>query len=253
MTTNIEITPLALVFTASLVGLSLILSYHEDLSFEKDIITAFFRAVIQLLFAGFILTKVFDIDNILITIFSVLFMIINAAWNASKRGKEIENSFLISFISIAITTSVILIVLLVTKALNLTPSQIVPLSGMIAGNSMSAIGISFKTLTESYADNSQEIQEKLALGANVREASNSIILRTIKKGLIPVLDQSKTTGLVLLPGMMTGLLFAGVDPLQAILYQIMIMFVFISTTGIAIFIATLLAYRKFFSQRMELK
>lgn len=253
MTTSLQITPLSLMFTYGLVFLSLFVSYKEKLSFEKDIFIAVFRAFVQLIIAGLVLTQIFHLNHWMITLTSIMIIIINASWNTANRGKQISNNFTISFISISITTIIILAILIISGSLKFIPSQVIPLTGMIAGNSMSAIGIAYRNLIQSYSDNYQKIQEKLALGADTRQASSSIIKKTIKQGLLPVLDQSKTMGLVSIPGMMTGLLLAGIEPIKTIIYQIMIIFVFISTTSISIFISTLLAYQDFFSDRMKLK
>lgn len=250
---DLQITPLSLLFTSVLVLLSLFISYKEDLGFEKDILVAALRAFIQLSIAGFVLLKIFDVDNIYITLLAVLVIVLNAAWNASKRGEEIQNSFRISLISISITTVGILGILLVSGSLKFVPSQVIPITGMIAGNSMSAIGVSYSNLVNFFTDNYQKVQEKLALGATPREASIGLIQQTIANGLIPTIDKSKTMGLVSLPGMMTGLLFAGVTPTKAILYQIMVMFVMISAASITVFISTYFAYRTFFSEREELR
>ena len=250
---NLQITPLSLLFTSVLVLLSLFISYKEDLGFEKDIIVAALRAFVQLSIAGFVLTKIFDVDSIYVNILAILVIIVNAAWNASKRGEDIENSFRISLISISITTISILGILLLSGSLEFVPSQAIPITGMIAGNSMSAIGVSYSNLMNFFTDNYQKVQERLALGATPREASIGLIRQTIAEGLIPTIDKSKTMGLVSLPGMMTGLLFAGVTPTKAILYQIMVMFIMISAASITVFIATYFAYQTFFSEREELK
>ena len=170
-----------------------------------------------------------------------------------KRGETIEDSFRISLISISITTVGILVILLVSGSLKFVPSQVIPITGMIAGNSMSALGVSYSNLVNFFTDNYQRVQERLALGATPREASIGLIRQTIAQGLLPTIDQAKTMGLVSLPGMMTGLLFAGVTPTKAILYQIMVMFIMISAASITVFISTYFAYQTFFSDREELK
>lgn len=250
---DLQITPLSLLFTSVLVLLSLFISYKEELGFGKDIIVAALRAFIQLSIAGFVLTKIFDIDSIYVSLLAILIIILNASWNASKRGENIENSFRIALFSIGITTVIILGVLLFSGSLKFVPSQVIPITGMIVGNSMSAVGVAYSNLVNFFTDNYQRVQERLALGATPREASLGLIRQTISEGLIPTIDQAKTMGLVSLPGMMTGLLFAGVTPTKAILYQIMVMFVMIAAASITVFIATYFAYQTFFSERAELK
>ena len=85
---DLQITPLSLLFTSVLVLLSLFISFKEELGFEKDILVAALRAFIQLTIAGFILTKIFDADSIYINIIAILIIILNASWNASKKRRN---------------------------------------------------------------------------------------------------------------------------------------------------------------------
>ena len=94
--------------------------------------------------------------------------------------------------------------------------------------------------------------ERLALGATPYQAAHKVIQLTIKNGIQPTVDMIKTTGIVSLPGMMSGLIFAGIDPMKAIVYQIMVMFMLIGATAFAMLIATYLSYQSFFNDRYQL-
>lgn len=94
--------------------------------------------------------------------------------------------------------------------------------------------------------------EKLALGATERQASTTVISESIKTGMAPSIDSTKTVGLVSLPGMMSGLIFAGVSPTVAIRYQIVIMFMLISVTSISSILASYMAYRNFYNAQKQL-
>ena len=95
---------------------------------------------------------------------------------------------------------------------------------MIAGNAMTTIGLCYRNLNSLFRDQRQQILEKLSLGANPNQASRTILRETIKSGMQPSLDSAKTVGIVSLPGMMSGLMFAGTVPMTAIMYQIMVTF-----------------------------
>jgi putative ABC transport system permease protein len=120
---------------------------------------------------------------------------------------------------------------------------------MIASNSMVAIGLCYKQMNTQFIDQRQQVLEKLALGAPVRLASLSILQQAIKTAMQPTIDSAKTVGLVSLPGMMSGLIFAGVDPVYAIKYQIMVMFMLLSATSLGAVIAGSFSYRNYFSSR----
>lgn len=129
----------------------------------------------------------------------------------------------------------------------------IPIGGMIISNAMVALGLCYKQMTADFKTKREEVETKLALGADIRASSIDIIRDSIKTGMLPTIDSAKTLGIVSLPGMMTGLILAGASPLEAIKYQLMVTFMLLSTTAIASFIACSLAYRGFFNARMQVK
>lgn len=245
---NLAISNLSLLLASSLVLIALVIDYKEKLGLGKDIFIAAIRAVLQLFIIGYVLSAIFKLNNAITTTIMVGFIIFNAAYNAGKRASHLKNSFQISLIAIGLGTSVSLIVLFLSGTLKWTPSQIIPVTGMIASNAMTAIGVGYRTMQSKFTDQKQQIQEKLALGATKKQASLSVIKESIKTAMSPSIDSTKTVGLVSLPGMMSGLMFAGIDPTTAIRYQIVIMFMLISTTGFATMIATYLSYGKYFNE-----
>lgn len=244
---------ISLVFSSVLIIIPLIISYKENLKLEKEIIISLFRAIIQLLIVGYILNSIFGFKNPIYTIGLVLIMIINAANNAKKRGEGIEKVFLISLISILVGTVVTLFILVISKAIKFTPSDVIPVAGMIISNSMIAIGISYRNLNNSFKNKREEIEVKLSLGADISLAAKDIIRESIKISILPTLDSAKTLGIVALPGMMTGLILAGTSPFMAIKFQIMVTFMILSSTSIATMLATYLAYKNFFNERKQIR
>lgn len=248
-----DISTPSLVIAGLLVVIALVFSYWQKLKLEKDIIISMIRAVLQLVAVGFVLEWVFGMDSPWFTTLLLLFMIANAAYNAASRGKSIEKIFRISFLAILIGASVTLLVLILTGIVDYIPQHMIPIGGMIIGNAMIAIGLVYKNLQASFVDKRSAIETRLALGADISLASADIIRDSIRTGMIPTIDSAKTLGIVSLPGMMTGLILAGISPLVAIKYQIMVTFMLLSTTAIASFIACYQAYRGFFNIRKQLK
>ncbi|HGI5452360.1 TPA: ABC transporter permease, partial [Streptococcus pyogenes] len=103
-----------------------------------------------------------------------------------------------------------------------------------------------------FIDQRQQVLEKLALGASIKLASLSILQQSIRTGIQPTIDSAKTVGLVSLPGMMSGLIFAGVDPVHAIKYQIMVMFMLLSATSIGTVIAGYFSYKNYYNNHSQL-
>ncbi|MDY0928027.1 iron export ABC transporter permease subunit FetB [Enterobacter sp. CFBP8995] len=248
-----NITDSSLLLSLLLVVIALLISQKEKLGMSKDIIWSVCRAIIQLVIVGYVLKSIFDLNNDWLTVLMVLFICVNAALNARKRSLNISNGFVISFVAITSGTTLTLTILLLSGAIEFIPMQVIPISGMIAGNAMVAVGLCFSNLNQRFSDNRQKIQEMLSLGAPVKMASARFIRDSIRAAMIPTVDGAKTVGLVSLPGMMSGLIFAGIDPVKAIKYQIMVTFMLIGTASLSTIIAAYLAYRRLYSARAQLK
>lgn len=240
-----------LAMASVLVLIALGFSYWQQLKLEKEIIIGVIRAIIQLVIVGYLLDYIFGYNHPIFTTGLVFIMIINASYNAAKRGKVIKNGWLLSFVAITIGAGTTLLVLVLSGALDYVPNQIVPVSGMIVGNSMVALGLTYRTMVADYKGKREEVETKLSLGADILPASIEIIRNSIKTGMQPTIDSAKTLGIVSLPGMMTGLILAGASPIEAIKYQIMVTFMLLSTTSISSFVAAYLAYRGFFNERKQ--
>jgi len=252
MSQEVDISFIGLMISSSLVFIALAISSYQKLELGKDMIISISRAIVQLTLIGYILEYVFGVDNLFFTSALLLVIIFNASLNASKRGKGIKNAFYASFAAILTGTSITIFVLVLSGIIKYEAYQIVPVGGMIISNSMIALGLSYKNLLSSFKDKREEIQTKLSLGANIYEASKSLIKDAIKTGMMPTIDSAKTMGIVALPGMMTGLILAGVSPLDAIKYQIMVVFMILSTTTISSVIAIYLTYKVFYNERKQL-
>ena len=247
-----NISDVSLLMASSLVLVSLLFSYFQKLRLEKETLISVIRAVIQLFAVGYVLQFIFRLRNPAVTTLIVLFMIFNAAFNAAKRGKGIKNGILISFLSILVGAGATLSVLVLSGAVRYEANQIIPISGMIISNAMVAIGLCYRQLTGDFKSRRNEVEIKLSLGADLLPASMDILRDSIRTGMVPTIDSTKTLGIVSLPGMMSGLILAGTSPLMAIRYQIMVTFMLLSTTAIASFMACFLAYRNFFNERKQL-
>jgi putative ABC transport system permease protein len=236
-----------------LVLIALLVSKKEKLGLEKDIVWSIARAIVQLIIVGYVLKYIFDLNNRWLTVVMVLFICINAALNARKRSRNIGNAFMLSFIAITVSTTLTLVILVLSGSIEFMPMQVIPISGMIAGNAMVAVGLCYSNLNQRFTDNRQKIQEMLSLGASIKTASGRLIRDSIRAAMIPTVDAAKTVGLVSLPGMMSGLIFAGIDPVKAIKYQIMVTFMLLGTASISTIIAGYLAYRRFYTARAQLR
>ena len=127
------------------------------------------------------------------------------------------------------------------------PQYTIPLLGMILGNSLTAISLGMGRLSEELLRRRGEVETLLALGATRWEAGRDAVRTAIRTGLIPILNTMMVVGLVSLPGMMTGQILSGVDPLDAVKYQIVIMFLIAASTALGVVTSVLLGYRRLFN------
>ncbi|GEL15165.1 ABC transporter permease [Pediococcus cellicola] len=250
---NLDVNNWSLTLAFLLVMIALWIGYREKLGIDREIIIGVIRAVIQLFVVGYLLKYIFRVNNVILTLTMLLIIIFNASWNAQKRSNGMSNALTISFIAILTSTGITLGVLILSGAIKLIPSQVIPISGMIASNSMVAIGLCYRSMNTQFRDQRQSVLERLALGGTIRDASIGILRESIKTGMSPTIDSAKTVGIVSLPGMMSGLIFAGVDPVHAIKYQIMVTFMLLSATSVGSVMACYLAYRSFYNERKQLK
>lgn len=242
----------ALILSTTLVFIAVLISAHQKLDLEKDILIGTGRAVIQLLAVGFVLKFVFHVEDWRLTLLMLLVMTLVAGQNAAKRGKGLKGAFSIVTAAIGGAAAVTLTVLVGLGVIKFVPSEVIPIGGMIIGNAMVGAGLVLNRLLAEVQQKKIEIEAALALGATSRQAVERVLRSAVKAGLIPTVDSLKTLGIVQLPGMMTGLILAGTDPLQAVRYQILVSFMLSATVSISCVIVGLLAYQKFFSEAHQL-
>ena len=242
----------SLLMATGLIVMTVIVSYQQRMRLELEILHSALRAVVQLVVVGYLLNFIFGADHPLFTSGVLLVMLISAAINGGKRGQGIKHASWIAGVSIGIGAVFTLTVLLSAKVLSFTPYQMIPVGGMVMSGSMVAVGLCFRQIITSFKRREQEIQIKLALGATPMQSCKAILREALIFSLEPTIDSAKTLGIVALPGMMTGLILAGMSPMEAIKYQIIVIFMTFSTVSIAIAIAGYLSCRQFFNTKQQL-
>ena len=242
----------SLLMATVLIAIAVIVSYQQKMRLELEILHSALRAVVQLVVVGYVLHFIFGADHPLFTGGVLLVMLISAAINGGKRGAGIKHAPWIAGASIGIGAVLTLGVLLSANVLSFTPYQMIPVGGMVMSGAMVAVGLCFRQITTSFKSRQQEIQIKLALGATPMQACKAILRAALIFSLQPTIDSAKTLGIVSLPGMMTGLILAGMSPMEAIKYQIIVIFMSFSTISIAIAIAGYLSCRQFFNTKEQL-
>lgn len=243
----------ALGLTALLLVIPIIISYKEGLHIIKDLIVATLRAVVQLIILGFLLHYIFKISDKWLLVLCVFVIIVNASWNTISRSSPVmHHVFLISFVAVFVGTALPLAGTIATGAIQFTANEVIPIGGMLANNGLIAINLAYQNLDRAFVQDGTNIESKLSLAATPKLASKGAIRESIRLAIVPTIDSVKTYGLVSIPGMMTGLIIGGVPPLQAIKFQLLVVFIHTTATIMSALIATYLSYGQFFNARHQL-
>lgn len=244
-------TYLTLSITLIFVLIPLVLSKTLRLGLEKDTIIATVRSIIQLLAVGYVLKFVFDSDNIIYILLMVCLMIFAATMNTRKKGKSIKG------ITWKVATTLILVevltqsILLGFQIIPATAQYIISISGMVIGNSMVLSILFLNRFTAEIEAHHSETELILSLGGTPKQAIHQQLISAIKASMIPTIESQKTMGLVQLPGMMSGQIIAGADPIQAVQFQLLIVFLLLTTAAVTSVCLGFLSYPSLFNQRMQ--
>src|SRR5699024_7359352 len=243
---------LTLSLTLIFVLIPLFLSKTFKLGLEKDTIIATVRSIIQLLIVGYLLQYVFDAEKMIYTILMIGLMIVAATQNARKKGATIKGitwKLIVTYVFVEVLTQVILLGLNITPA---TPQYIIPISGMVVGNSMVLSILFLNRFTAEVETHQKETELILSLGGTTKQAVHRQLIDSIKASTIPTIEKQKTIGLVQLPGMMSGQIIAGADPVQAVQFQLLVLFLLLTTAVITSILVGYLSYPTLFNERMQM-
>lgn len=242
----------SLFLALSFVLVAVIISLKENLNLERDLLIGTVRAFVQLMVVGYVLEFIFALEKWPYIVAMLVFMVLVAARNAEKRGRGIRNVFPILLLAIGAGELVTMGMLLGLRIIPFQPQYVIPISGMIIGNSMVASALTLNRIKAELENRREEIQVLLGLGATARQASGTSLQAAIKSAMIPTIDSMKTVGLVQLPGMMTGLIIGGATPVEAVKYQILVLFMLTTAVSLTAMTVGFFAYRKFFTERHQL-
>jgi putative ABC transport system permease protein len=248
---------LELAVAASLVLVAGISSIVLRLGIERKVAWAALRMVVQLLLVGYILEWVFAIDSGLVLLGVLLVMLVAAGRAAVQRSARSypgasAHAFLTLLIAGFATTFTVTGVIIGVDPWY-RPQYVVPLLGMVLGNSLTGISLCLDTLLESLAEEREKVELELSLGASRWEAARAPLTRSVRRGMIPILNAMMVAGIVSLPGMMTGQILEGANPLAAVKYQIVVFFMLAASTSLGCILVALFVYRRLFNVRHQLR
>ena len=255
----VTLTPLDLAMASVLVISLAAISIYLRLGLAKRIVIAATRTVIQLLLIGLVLKTLFAQTHFIwVALLAALMLLVAGREVMARQQRRFGGLWgyglgtLSMFVSSFSLTVYALIVVVGTEPW-FTPQYAIPLLGMMLGNTMTGVALALDKLTTTAWQQSNIIEARLILGQDWRTAIGDITRDSVRIGMIPMINAMAAAGIVSLPGMMTGQILSGTDPLEAVKYQILIMFMVTAGTGFAAMLATWIGAKHLFDERQRLR
>jgi putative ABC transport system permease protein len=240
-----------------LMAIAIALSRWEKLGLEKNLAIGTVRAFIQLTLIGFALKILFQINSPWLLLLVLPVMLTVASIESVRRQQvRVPYFFWITFFSLALA---LIVSLGVVVYLVIRPEPwynlviIIPLSGMVLGNGLNIVSLAANRFVGELQLRRNEVEVALSLAAPPKKALHTAFKNALYGALIPAVNALMTVGLVQLPGVMTGQILAGMPPIEAVKFQIVIMMMWIATGVISGIVATLLIITRLVNSRWQVR
>jgi len=243
---NIGWTGLAL--SLLLVSVAIGLSLWKRLGLERSIAWAAARAAAQLIAIGLLLQVLLEPGTSIAWAWLwVVVMIVVASLTVRRRAPEVPGMLQLALLGFGCSAVLTLGVLFGLGVFELDVRTLIPLAGLMVGNSLAATVLVGRRLVDELGDKRDEVEARLALGQPARDAAKPYVRAALRTALIPQIETTKAVGLVVLPGAMTGLILAGVDPLDAVLVQASVMYLVLGSVATTTTVIALGVQRRLFT------
>jgi putative ABC transport system permease protein len=235
------------------IGLARLLRIGE----EGQMLWASVRMVLQLFAVGYLLHLVFAVRSPLAVIAMLLAMVgFSLQVMGSRIKRKMPDFYRVMGTSLLVGCGGVTFLfcsLVVGYSPWYDPRYLIPLAGMIIGNSMNGASLAAERLSAELYERREEVEAALCLGASARQASESSVRLAFRAALMPTMNTMAAMGIVSLPGMMTGQILSGTEPIIAVRYQIAIMCAITGAVAITSFLILVQGYRRYFSADHQLK
>jgi len=255
----ISLTPIDLMLAALLVLALAGLSARMQLGLSVQLIVAGIRTTAQLLMVGLVLKFVFANAQLPWILLIALVMISVASWEIlARQQRKLKGwwGFGVSALSLFVSSfliTVLALLMIIDADPWYMPQYAIPLLGMLFGNTMNGIALGMDRLVQTAWQQRHVIEQRLMLGQKDMEAISDIRRDSMRAGMMPIINAMAAAGIVSLPGMMTGQILSGIEPVEAVKYQILIMFLITAGTGFGVVAVLHLISKKLFDERQRLR
>ena len=242
---------------ATLLFINAVISLQLGLGIAKRIATSSVRMTIQLAILGLVLKQIFELAQPAPVLGLAALMTVIAGVSAVKRIDHrypsiYRNAIFAVWTSAWIVTSITVLLIVRPQPWH-SPQVVIPLLGMVLGNSLTGISLGLDRFLSELKNRRGEVETILALGATRWESCRGVFVEATRTAMIPILNTMSVAGIVSIPGMMTGQLLAGAEPIEAVKYQIMIMFVIAAAIAIGVVLSLALSYRNVTNENHQIE
>lgn len=237
----------------TLVAIAVGVSVYLRLGIEKSILWASLRAALQLTAAGLLLTLLVDSkwERILAPVWIVA-MVAIAGYVVAKRSGSTD-IVPAAVLAIGGTTAISLLVVFGFGVLPADPIQLIVIAGITIGNTMPATVVAADLVQSQMSKDRTQVEGLLSLGFTASQASKFVVREAARVSLVPQIERTKVVGIVALPGAMTGLLLAGVDPIDAVFLQLIVMYLVLGSVAVSTTVVAVVTAAKSFTPDQRLK
>ena len=239
------------------IAFSLFLIKKWKLGLESTLLIGTLRTFVQLTLMGYVLTWFFDQEHWAFLLMLLLIMILIASYEGTRRQQIAIPHFFPAMLVALLGSSILILGTILLFILDVepwfSPYAAIPIGGMIIGNGLNSTALTANRFVGELKHREKEIETLLALGATPKLAVYDAMKASINAALIPNINGMMTVGLVQIPGVMTGQILAGIDPIIAVRYQIMIMYMWFTTATLANMIMLAIVYRQYFTSKLQLR
>lgn len=223
------------------------ISRYFELGLNKDMFYAVVRMLVQLILVGIYLQYLFELNSFTVNMLWLFLMLLigaSAIITKAKLSRRLLYIPVLCGLSLGLFPVLwMMIVYLLSPEPLYSAQYLIPTAGMLLGNCLSGNIVALQRLFGAFEDRQAEYEGALALGASSYQAALPFIQTSMQQSFAPILASMATTGLVTLPGMMTGQILGGVEPLIAIKYQIVILVAIFVTLTVSVSSSLLLSIK----------
>jgi putative ABC transport system permease protein len=247
-----------LVIAALLVLLLALLSLRQHAGISRQLLVAALRTAVQLTLIGLVLKTLFANAQLgWVTLLALVMLLVAGREVMVRQERRFTGwrGYTVGTVSMFLSSFAVTVFALVAILGNdpwYAPQYAIPLLGMLLGNTMNGIAIAMDRLTSAAWEKRNIIEARLMLGERSERAVADLRVQAMRSGMIPIINAMAAAGVVSLPGMMTGQILAGAPPVEAVKYQILIMFLIAVGTGLGTLAAVTIGSRHLFDERQRL-